>query len=207
VVIFRIAGRRLEALLVKIKRGPFAGRWSFPGGLVALGEALDEAARRELLEKTAIRDLYLEQLFTFGDPRRNRDAHVVSTAYFALLPSSATMPQPGTKYSDADWFAVDELPKLAYDHDRMAAVARERLQAKIRYTNVVYSLLPAEFTLSDLHSVYEAISGRSFDRRNFRKKLLDSGLLVELRRVRRGAHRPATLYSFRERSLRQLALF
>ena len=207
VVIFRIGDGRLQALLVKIKRGPFVGRWAFPGGLVAVGEPLERAARRELFEKTAIREVYLEQLFTFGDPRRNPAAHVVSTAYFALLPSSAPMPRPGTKYSDAAWFAVDGLPPLAYDHDRMAAVARDRLHAKVQYTNVVYGLLPTEFTLGELQRVYEAITGGSFDRRNFRKKLLESGLLVALRRVRRGAHRPAALYSFRERKLRQLALF
>ena len=136
VVIFRVHGDTLEALLVKIKHGPCGGRWAFPGGLVQAGESLDGAARRELVEKTPLRDVYLEQLYTFGDPARNPTTHVVSTAYFALLPAAASDPHPGTKYSQAAWFDVRGLPPLAYDHDLIARVALERLQAKIQYTNV-----------------------------------------------------------------------
>jgi 8-oxo-dGTP diphosphatase len=206
VVIFRVHGAVLQTLLVRIKHGPFLGRWAFPGGLVGIGEPLDDAARRELFEKTAIRDLYLEQLFTFGDPSRNPTAHVVSTAYFALLPTTAPMPRSGSKYSEAAWFDVLRLPALAYDHNRVVDVALDRLRAKVGYTNVVYSLLPRQFTLGELQRVYEVICGRSFDRRNFRKKMLESGLLLPLRRYRRGAHRPAALYAFRERRLRHAQL-
>jgi len=201
VVIFRVDGRALEALLVKIKHGPFRGRWAFPGGLVVLGEALDEAARRELFEKTPIHDVYLEQLFTFGDPDRNPARHVVSTTYFALLPASAAAPRAGTKYAEAGWFNVKRLPVLAYDHNRIAAVALERLRAKIAYTNVAYGLLPRAFTLGELQRVYEVIPGRPLDRRNFRRKILETGLIKPLHRYRRGAHRPAALYAFRERRL------
>jgi 8-oxo-dGTP diphosphatase len=201
VVIFRVAARGLEALLVKIKRGPCRGRWAFPGGLVMLGESLDAAARRELREKTPLRDVYLEQLFTFGDPSRNPTAHVVSTAYFALLSASRLDPDPGTKYAEACWFDVGRLPKLAYDHNRIAAVARGRLRAKIGYTNVAYGLLPRAFTLSELQRVYEVIRGERLDRRNFRKRILAYGLLRPLSRSRRGRHRPAALYAFRERRL------
>jgi 8-oxo-dGTP diphosphatase len=201
VVIFRVDGRALETLLVKIKHGSFRDRWAFPGGLVMLGESLDEAARRELLEKTPLRDVYLEQLFTFGDPARNPARHVVSTAYFALLPASAATPQAGSKYAEAAWFDVARLPMLAYDHNRIAAVALERLRAKIAYTNVAYGLLPRAFTLAELQRVYEVIRGRPLDRRNFRKRVLEAGLIRPLRRYRRGAHRPAALYSFRERRL------
>jgi 8-oxo-dGTP diphosphatase len=201
VVIFRVDGPALEALLVKIKHGPFRGRWAFPGGLVVLGEALDEAARRELFEKTPIRDVYLEQLFTFGDPDRNPARHVVSTAYFALLPASAAAPRAGTKYAEAGWFDVKRLPVLAYDHNRIAAAALERLRAKIAYTNVAYGLLPRAFTLGELQRVYEVIPGRPLDRRNFRRKILETGLVKPLHRYRRGAHRPAALYAFRERRL------
>ena len=201
VVIFRVNGHALEALLVKIKRGAFRGRWAFPGGLVKLGESLDEAARRELVEKTPIRDVYLEQLYTFGDPARNPVRRVVSTAYFALLPASVAAPQAGTKYSEAAWFDVARLPTLAYDHKRIAAVALDRLRAKIAYTNVAYGLLPRAFTLGELQRVYEVIRGRSLDRRNFRKRILEAGLIRSLGRYRLGAHRPAVLYAFRERRL------
>lgn len=201
VVIFRVAGRVLQALLVEIKHGPFRGRWAFPGGLVRLAESLDEAARRELEEKTPIRDVYLEQLFTFGDPTRNPTAHVVSTAYFALLPAASDEPSAGTKYAQAAWLDVDRLPALAYDHNRIAEVALERLRAKIEYTNVAYGLLPRAFTLGELQRVYEVIRGAPLDRRNFRKRILESGLLRPLARMRRGAHRPAALYAFRDRRL------
>jgi 8-oxo-dGTP diphosphatase len=201
VVIFRVHDDALEALLVKIKHGPYRGHWAFPGGLVQSGESLDAAARRELVEKTPLRDIYLEQLYTFGDPGRNPTAHVVSTAYFALLPAAASDPQPGTKYARAEWFDVRRLPPLAYDHDLVARVALDRLRAKIQYSNVAYGLLDRGFTLSELQHVYEVIGGRPLDRRNFRKKILDSGLLRPLRKMRRGAHRPAALYSFRARRL------
>jgi 8-oxo-dGTP diphosphatase len=201
VVIFRVHGDALEALLVRIKHGPCRGRWAFPGGLVQSGESLDAAARRELVEKTPLRDVYLEQLYTFGDPKRNPTAHVVSTAYFALLPAAASDPRPGTKYSRAEWFDVRRLPSLAYDHDLVARVALDRLRAKIQYTNVAYGLLGRGFTLGELQHVYEVIGGRRLDRRNFRKRILDSGLLRPLGKMRRGAHRPAGLYAFRPRRL------
>jgi len=206
VVIFRVSGDELQALVVKIKHGPYRGRWAFPGGLVAAGETLEAAARRELAAKTSLRGIYLEQLFTFGDPRRNPAAHVVSTAYFALLSSSGDEVRPGTKYSEAAWIGVEKLPALAYDHNQVAKVALDRLRAKIAYTNVVYGLLPREFTLSELQRVYEVILGRTLDRRNFRKALLDSGLLRRLAKQRRGAHRPAALYAFRERRPRAVEL-
>lgn len=198
VVIFSIADGALQALLVEVKNGPFAGRWAFPGGLVPHGEAPEATATRELLAQTGIADVYLEQLRTFGDPQRDPHAHVVSIAYFALVPdrgSAASNP----KYARLAWFPVNALPSLAYDHNLIAAEALERLRAKLAYTNIVYSLLPDEFTLGELQVVYETILGRHLDRRNFRKKLRTLGLLKPLRRQRRGPHRPAQLYAFTRR--------
>ena len=195
VVIFTIDAGELKALLAQVREGPFAGRWAFPGGLVEMAESLDEAARRELSAKTGIAGIYLEQLRTFGDPRRDPQARVVSTAYFALVPAK-DMVARSDKYAGVSWFAVRRLPPLAYDHDAVAAAALERLRAKLAYTNLVYGLLPAEFTLGELQEIYEVILGRRLDRRNFRKKILATGLLRRLPRQRRGAHRPAALYRF-----------
>jgi 8-oxo-dGTP diphosphatase len=198
VVIFTIDAGELQALLVEVKRGPFAGRWAFPGGLVPLGEAPEATATRELSAQTGIRDVYLEQLRSFGDPDRDPQAHVVSIAYFALLPSKGeTRAHP--KYARLAWFPVRQLPSLAYDHNAIAAYALDRLRSKLEYTNIVYSLLPAELTLGELQEVYEVILARHLDRRNFRKKILALGLLKPLRRQRRGAHRPAQLYAFTRR--------
>ena len=199
-VLFTIAEGTLKTLLVNIKKGVFVGRWAFPGGLVQVGEPLDEAARRELYEKTGVQDLYLEQLYTFGDARRDPTAHTVSVAYFALVPSFSQALRSGEKYADVGWFPVRALPKLAYDHNTIAAYALQRLQAKLGYTNIVYSLLPPEFTLAELQDIYEVILDQKLDRRNFRRKIMDLGLLKPLQKTRRGAHRPAMLYAFTRRS-------
>jgi 8-oxo-dGTP diphosphatase len=195
VVIFTIDGGELKTLVVQVREGAFAGRWAFPGGLVRLDESLDAAARRELSAKTGLGGIYLEQLRTFGEPGRDPHARVVSTAYFALVPAKEMLGDSG-KYADVTWFPVRRLPPLAYDHDDVAAAALERLRAKLAYTNLVYGLLPAAFTLGELQEIYEIILGRRLDRRNFRKKILASGLLRQLRRQRCGAHRPAALYRF-----------
>ena len=199
-VLFALSEGTLKALLVKIKKGVFAGRWAFPGGLVQLGETLDDAARRELYEKTGVQDLYLEQLYTFGDARRDPTAHTVAVAYFALVPDPGQVLRRGEKYADIGWFPVRALPPLAYDHNAIAAYALQRLQAKLSYTNIVYSLLPREFTLAEIQRIYEVILAQQLDRRNFRRKILALGLLKPLPKTRRGAHRPATLYTFIRRS-------
>lgn len=199
VVIFTIDRGGLKALLVKLKEGPFRGRWAFPGGLVGVGESLDAAATRELFEKTGLRDLYLEQLRTFGDPGRDPHARVVSVAYFALVPPTGGDVRSHPKYTRLEWRPVNALPALAYDHNMIAQDALDRLRAKLAYTNIVYSLLSPEFTLGELQAIYEVILGRRLDRRNFRKKLLAAGLLRALPRLRRGPHRPATLYAFAQR--------
>ena len=198
-VLFTITERVLKTLLVKIKRGLFIGQWAFPGGLVQVGESLEAAAYRELYEKTGVQDLYLEQLYTFGDVSRDPTAHTVAVAYFALVPPGEPALTQGEKYADIDWFPVQALPALAYDHNAMAEYALQRLQAKLSYTNIVYSLLPREFTLGELQEIYEVILHKPLDRRNFRRKILTLGLLKPLQKARRGAHRPAALFAFTRR--------
>jgi len=128
VVIFTIDGGELKTLVVQVREGAFAGQWAFPGGLVRLDESLDAAARRELSAKTGLGGIYLEQLRTFGEPARDPQARVVSTAYFALVPAKEMLGDSG-KYADVTWFPVRRLPPLAYDHDAVAAAALERLRA------------------------------------------------------------------------------
>ena len=199
VVIFSIENGALKALLVEVKSGPFAGAWAFPGGLVPVGEAPDATATRELQAQTGIHDVYLEQLRTFGEPGRDPEKHVVSIAYFALIPAAGAPRPRHPKYGRIAWWPVEALPPLAYDHSAVAQDALRRLQAKLEYTNIVYSLLPHEFTLSELQEIYEIIRGQPLDRRNFRKHILALGLLRPLRRQRRGRHRPAQLYAFTRR--------
>lgn len=195
-VLFTISEGILCTLLVEIKKGPFAGIWAFPGGLVRREESLDSAAERELYEKTGVEQLYLEQLYTFGKKARDPSCWTISVAYFALVPSPGGPPSLGNKYADIAWVAVHNLPNLAYDHNAVAEYALTRLQAKLSYSDIAYSLLPPEFTIAELQKVYEIILDRQLDRRNFRRKIIGSQLVQTTRGIRRGSHRPAQLYAF-----------
>ena len=197
VAVCTVRDRVLQVLLAETTSGPFPGAWALPGGLVRDDESLDDAAARELFERTGLDDVYLEQLYTFGRPDRDPAARVVSVAYVGLIPDAGRF--PGSHARPIAWCSVRRVPALAYDHGEVVRMAVARLRAKLQYTNLVYTLLPATFTLSELQAVYEAILGRRLDRRNFRKKILSTGLLAALGRQRRGAHRPATLYRFRRR--------
>jgi 8-oxo-dGTP diphosphatase len=197
VAVCTVRDRALQVLLAQTTSGPFLGAWALPGGLVRDDESLDEAAARELFERTGMDDVYLEQLYTFGQPDRDPAARVVSVAYVGLIPHAGRF--PGALAHPIAWYPVRRIPPLAYDHGDVVRTAVARLRAKLQYTNLVYTLLPAAFTLSELQAAYEAILGRRLDRRNFRKKILSTDLLAALGRQRRGAHRPATLYRFRRR--------
>jgi len=152
-VLFAIRDGRLQTYLVELRSGPGRGRWAFPGGLVRVGELLDDAARRELHESTGLRGAYLEQLFTFGDPSRDPRAHVVSVAYMALIPDAHAVCAPCGKYATGRWYNVTGLPELAYDHSLMAAYAVKRLKSKLEYTNIAYALLPREFTFAEFEEL------------------------------------------------------
>jgi len=200
VVNFTLREKKLQCLLVQVKEGPFAGRWAFPGGLVGAEESVDEAANRELRERTDItKDYHIEQLYTFGKPERDPATRAVSTSYLALVPNDKLKLAAAGKYAAIAWFPADHMPPLAYDHKQIADIALQRLRTKVQYANIVYSLLPREFTLGEIQEVYEMILRRPLDRRNFRKKILASGLLTPLKKFRRGPHRPASLYAFKQR--------
>jgi len=199
VAVFTVLDAVLHVLLAMPRGGAFAGKWALPGGRVRPEESLDEAARRELAAQTGITNVYLEQLYTFGSLLRDPARRVVSVTYVALIPHGGRFQDAGSeKYAHLAWRRASRLPPLAYDHHAVVRTALGRLRAKLEYTNLVYTLLPRTFTLADLQSLYEAILGRALDRRNFRKKILSLGLLMRAG-VRRGAHRPATLYAFRHR--------
>jgi 8-oxo-dGTP diphosphatase len=203
-VLFALEGGRLKTFLVQLGRGPNRGRWAFPGGLVRVGELLDDAARRELSASTGLDSAYLEQLFTFGDPSRDPRAHVVSVAYMALVADPSRVNAPRGKYLGGKWYEVSRLAPLAYDHSLMAEYALRRLKSKLEYSNIAYALLPREFTFAQLEELYAKILGRPIDRRNFRRRIAAMNLLRKQPSSRRGAHRPAALYSFVQHGL-QLA--
>ena len=204
-VIFGLGDTGLEVLLIKRGSGPFLGEWAIPGGFVAQGESLDEAARRELREETGIRNVFLEQLYTFGDPGRDPREHVVSVAYYALTKSSAHHLVADTDADDAAWFDVHDIPPLAFDHEQIFGVALERLRNKVRCWPIGFELLPRKFTLTQLQKMYELILETELDKRNFRRKILRMGILVDLGEVERGVpHRAGQLYRLDVRKYRKL---
>jgi len=201
VVIFSIrpaaGGRpRLQVLLVQRAVEPFSGYWSLPGGKLWGHEALDEAAWRQLVEKTALRASYLEQLYTFElcDVSRQMDAAVV--AYYALVRTDGTEIAPGRKTMEAAWFPVDQLPaELAFDNDEILRYALQRLRDKVEYAHVAFQFLPPSFTMAHLRAVYEVILGRRIDPTNFRRRVEATGTIVPTGEiVAGGRHRPPALY-------------
>lgn len=192
-------GGALRVLLVRRRIPPFQGSWALPGGFVLEAESLEEAALRELREETGVGDVYLEQLYTFGDPGRDPRGRVVSVAYYALVAAERLCLSAGTDAADARWFAAAALPELAFDHRRIFDYALLRLRNKLEYTTVGFQLLPEKFTLTELQRVYEAILGRKLDKRNFRRKVMLLGIVKATREWQRGDRRPARLYRFADK--------
>jgi 8-oxo-dGTP diphosphatase len=194
-VIFTIQSGELNVLLVKRKIPPFVGQRAIPGGFVLDDEDLDQAALRELKEETGVADVYLEQLYSFGDPRRDPRGRIISVSYFALISADRTL-QAGTDASEAAWWPMAKLPSLAFDHAEILNYALERLRNKLEYTTVGFQLLPEKFTLTELQTVYEAILDKQLDKRNFRRKMALLKILKPLKEYQRAGRRPAQLFRF-----------
>jgi len=196
-VIFTVLDGVLRVLLVRRTEAHLEGLWSLPGGFVAPEEPLEAAALRELRDATGVTDVYLEQLYTFGDPGRDTRGRVISVAYVALLAADRCPLVPNELEAEARWWSVYDLPPLAFDHPRMIEVALDRVRTKLEYTTIGFQLMPTSFTLGELQNVYEVVLDREIDKRNFRRrlKLLD---LVESTGEKRsdGPGRPAELFRF-----------
>ena len=196
-VVFGLDDEDLKVLLIQRGLEPFAGKWALPGGFVHVGESLEEAARRELQEETGVKGVFLEQLYTFGQPDRDPREHVVSVAYYVLVNLNDHEILAATDARHAAWFAIDDVPSLAFDHDKILKAAHNRLCGKVRYQPIGFELLPDKFALRQLQNLYEKVLDRSIDKRNFRKKILSMGILEELDEVETDvSHRAARLYRF-----------
>jgi len=210
VVIFSLRDSDLKVLLIRRAAPPFKGKWAIPGGYLHADEALDEAARRELGEETGLRDVYLEQLYTFGAPKRDPRGRVITVAYFALVSDDVTA-RAGDDAAEAAWRPVYDLPDLAFDHADILSYALQRLRYKLEYTAVGFELLPNEFTLTELQTAYEIVlglkePGKKLDKRNFRRRILEAGILAETSKYREGEGqgRPAQLYRYRRNAVTEV---
>ncbi len=206
ILAFAVHEGGLEILLVKRKYDPFKSSWALPGGFITdKDETLDAAAQRELVEETNVSNVYLEQLYSFGDEGRDPRGRVVTVSYLALLREEELEIKASSDASGVAWWPVKELPSLAFDHAEIIAYGLKRLKYKIEYTPAAFSLLPTKFTLRDLQIVYEAILGHEIDNRNFRKKFLGAGILRQLDETsQETSFRPARLYEFSEQDFEKL---
>ena len=201
IVIFTIRSDELKVLLIKRALPPHKNEWALPGGFIKLDESLEEGARRELEEETGVKDVYLEQLYTFGEPDRDPRERVITVAYYALIPSEELEILAGSDAEGVSWFGMKELPDLAFDHKKILNMAHERLTAKLDYLTIAFQFMPTNFTLSELQHVYEVILREKIDKRNFRKRILSLKLIKETGKDKRdGAHRPAKLYRVKNRN-------
>ncbi len=205
VVIFTLISRELHVLLVQRRRWPYEGYWALPGGFIEMDESLEQAARRELEEETGVRDVYLEQLYTFGEPERDPRTRVISVAYFALVQSDRQQLRVSDETTDVRWFPVYDMPvQLAFDHDQVLACALSRLRSKMEYTTLAFQLLPEVFSILELKDIYEQILGETLDKGNFYRKIKEAGVLEETSMVREGRGRPTRLWRFkRDRGVKQ----
>ena len=194
-VIFGFNGERLQVLLIERGIEPYKGRWAFPGGFLKMDETAEEGAKRELKEETGLADAYIQQLHTFSNPDRDPRERVITIAYYALVKIQEV--KGGDDAASARWFPLDEIPPLAFDHDYILRMATQRLREQIHFQPIGFELLPEKFTIKELQSLYEAILGINFDRRNFAKKMLHLEILTELdETVWPTPKREARLYKF-----------
>jgi 8-oxo-dGTP diphosphatase len=199
--VLQVRDEQLQALLWQRAREPYAGAWALPGGSLGESETLEESARRHLAEKVDVRDLsHLEQLETLSEPARNPARRELATAYLGLVPAGVDPHVP----ADTRWHPVDELSELAYDHESILLSARERLRAKLSYTNLGFALAPPSFTLAELRDIYAAALGHHVSATNLQRVLLRRRVIEdtgERRHYGSGGGRPAAIYRFRSPEL------
>lgn len=196
--VFGFNGSGLSVLLIKRGIEPYQGSWAFPGGFLNMDETAEQGALRELQEETGVRDIYIEQLQAFTGVDRDPRERVLTIAFLAFVRQDDYEVLGGDDAAEARWFPVDELPPLAFDHAEIMRVALERLRWKIQYEPLAFRLLNSTFTMSQLQTIYEAVLGQTFDRRNFHKKMLAMGYVISTDETTSSNGRPATLYRFDE---------
>ena len=201
-IIFGFDGQELNVLLIKRGIEPYKNRWAFPGGFLKMDETIDACASRELKEETTLEHAYMKQFGIYSEVERDPRGRVITTAFYALVPMSAV--QGGDDAAEARWFPVDKVPALAFDHDRILRDATNRLREDLHFRPIGFELMPEKFTIPQLQRLYEAILGIHFDRRNFMKKMVATGILDATNEKEEvNGHRPAAYYSFNQERYNQ----
>ncbi len=206
-VIFGFDKGELKILLIERNEEPYKDWLALPGYLVEQQESIDEAAARILYELTGLRGIFMEQFHTFGEVKRHPQGRVITVAYFAMIRLSGSKElKPVTNYAKkAIWHPVETLPELAFDHSAIFNKALQKIKRKIAYQPIAFELLPEKFTLTQLQTLYEAVLNKKLDKRNFRKKMLNYGILKELDEKQKGvSYRAAKLYKFDKRKYAKL---
>ena len=179
-IIFGFDGNDIKVLLIERAKDPYAEHWAFPGGFLDMDESAEDCAKRELYEETGLKDVFIEQLYTFTQPDRDPRGRVITITYFALIKQTDYVITAGDDAKQAQWFSLNEIPPLAFDHEYILQVAINRIKGKIRYQPIGFELLDEKFTIPELQRLYEAILGVKLDRRNFSRKIMATGLLIPL---------------------------
>lgn len=206
-VIFGFDDGELKILLIERNEEPFRDWWALPGYMVEQEESIDHAAERILYELTGLRDIYMDQFYTFGDVNRHPQGRVITVAFYAMIRLNGSKElKPISNYaSRAVWISVNDLPKLAFDHKKIFSRGFEKIRSKIGYQPIAFELLPEKFTLTELQQLYEVILNKKLDKRNFRKKMLNYEILKELDEKQKGvSYRAAKLYKFDKRKYNRL---
>lgn len=194
-VIFGFDGTTIKVLLIQRGIEPFKGKWAFPGGFMNIDETVEECAKRELEEETGLKNVSVEQFYTFSDVNRDPRERVITVAHYALVKLSEV--KGGDDAASARWFSMDEVPSLAFDHDRILRMAVNRLKERICFEPIGFELLPEVFTMTELQNLYKAILEVTFDRRNFYNKMLKLGIIEEAEpRPANAARRTPSKYRF-----------
>ncbi len=201
VVVFTIENDDLKVLLIQRDQDPFEGQWALPGGFIEIDEHLSDAAKRELKEETGVSASFLEQFYTFGHPDRDPRERIITVAYYALIPCDQLSLAAGDDARDAKLFAINELPELAFDHENILSIAKQRVTERLNDDAFfAFQMLPKAFTMYELRRVYELFLGEVLDKRNFRKKIIALDQIEETGEKRESVrHRPARLYRVKNR--------
>jgi ADP-ribose pyrophosphatase YjhB (NUDIX family) len=196
-VIFGFEDASMKVLLIQRLLDPSSGMWALPGGFIRYDEHIDKASARILEEHTSVGGLFMEQLGAFGDVNRFPDKRVITVVYYAMVKPGQYGLIPGPDAKNVRWFNVQDLPALPFDHKTIVDSALGRLRRQLKYKPIGFNLLPDKFPLLTLQELYEAIYGISFDKPNFRRKIMKMNLLIPLEEKQTGvAHRSARLYKF-----------